>query len=78
MTDPTCPNGCQEQPWGVELQGVYDGIAYWTCPTCGANWHRWPEDPNGYNRIREACERVWAVQGSAKLGENSDSRRDET
>ena len=61
-----CPNGCVEPKYGVELQGVYDGVAYWGCPTCGAAWHRFPVDPNGYNRIREAVERVWAARGEDK------------
>jgi len=25
---------------GVEVQGVYDGVLYWTCSTCGVSWPR--------------------------------------
>jgi len=25
---------------GVEVPGVYDGVLYWSCPDCGARWHR--------------------------------------
>ena len=27
---------------GVEIRGVYDGIAYWLC-SCGTRFHRFPE-----------------------------------
>jgi hypothetical protein len=50
-----CPNGCDNTrtvqrddgtEWtgsdviGVEVPGLYDGIAYWACPKCGCKWHR--------------------------------------
>jgi Zn ribbon nucleic-acid-binding protein len=28
---------------GVEVRGVYDGVLYWECLSCGHRWHRWPE-----------------------------------
>jgi hypothetical protein len=27
---------------GVEIQGLYDGVAYWKCPDCGHEWERFP------------------------------------
>lgn len=27
---------------GVEIRGVYDGVLFWRCPDCGAEWHRFP------------------------------------
>lgn len=39
---PTCPNGCDETPVGIEVFGLYDGVAYWKCPACGLSWHRFP------------------------------------
>lgn len=26
---------------GVEVLGGYDGISYWRCPHCAAEWNRW-------------------------------------
>lgn len=46
---------------GVEIRGVYDGIAYWRCPDCGLRWHRFP--PPG--RISEAVEAEWAREDAA-------------
>jgi len=25
---------------GVEIQGMYDGVAYWLCPDCRGAWSR--------------------------------------
>jgi transposase-like protein len=25
---------------GIEVQGGYDGVSYWRCPDCGAEWDR--------------------------------------
>jgi hypothetical protein len=54
----TCPN-CGESDGqkivGVELQGVYDGVAYWACMACGNRWHRF--DPPG--RIYDAVQRIF-------------------
>jgi len=25
---------------GVEIPGLYDGVAYWECPSCGYRWAR--------------------------------------
>jgi hypothetical protein len=35
---------------GVEIPGAYDGILYWNCPDCAANWHRWPL--GHHNRVK--------------------------
>ena len=60
MISPVCPNGCGKAPWGVEIRGLYDGVAYWWCMTCGARWHRWPEGTRDY--LRAECERIWASE----------------
>lgn len=35
---------------GVEIPGVYDGVAFWQCPDCGYQWHRFGE--GDYRRKR--------------------------
>ena len=60
-----CPNGCDNsyerdgkkysRIIGYEIRGVYDGVAFWMCPECGARWHRF--DPPG--RIHDAVEEFW-------------------
>lgn len=51
MSLPRCPRGCANEyeasdgrtgtrVIGHEVPGLYDGIAYWSCPTCGTSWHR--------------------------------------
>lgn len=37
---------------GVEVQGLYDGVAYWKCPDCGHNWQRF----QGPGRINDYLE----------------------
>lgn len=42
---PQCGNDNQKTIYGVEIQGVYDGILIWGCQICG---HRWPRfEPPG-------------------------------
>lgn len=38
---------------GVEVRGMYDGILYWQCPTCGGRWHRFGEG----HPLRERADR---------------------
>lgn len=26
---------------GIEILGGYDGVSYWRCPDCNAEWDRW-------------------------------------
>jgi predicted RNA-binding Zn-ribbon protein involved in translation (DUF1610 family) len=28
---------------GIEIRGGYDGISFWRCPDCGAQWDRFTE-----------------------------------
>lgn len=44
---------------GIEMRWVYDGIAYWACPDCGAKWHRFEGDGKFEAAIRAAVERDW-------------------
>lgn len=32
---------------GHEIQGVYDGVLFWSCPDCGIAWPRWTEGTRG-------------------------------
>lgn len=40
---------------GVQVQGLYDGTLYYLCPSCGAEFHRWPK---GHPRRRAAAARI--------------------
>lgn len=40
---------------GYEIQGLYDGVAFWMCPDCGIRWHRFPETWD----IRKKVEAYW-------------------
>jgi hypothetical protein len=44
---------------GVEIRGLYDGVAYEMCDVCGERWHRFAEGE--WDRVREGVERVWAL-----------------
>lgn len=34
--------GCDEpHVCGMEVRGVYDGVLYWFCLSCGVAWQRW-------------------------------------
>lgn len=44
---------------GVEIRGLYDGVAYWTCPKCGARWHRWTGV--GWEDMRYRVEKYWKM-----------------
>ena len=48
---------CYSKVIGIEIRGLYDGVAYWHCPVCGENWHRWTEP--GWERLRAAVEAYW-------------------
>lgn len=64
-----CPiNGCDTkgepipntdpQRWyskviGNEIPGLYDGVAFWTCPVCGASWHRFATDSSLQRRVAD-------------------------
>lgn len=39
---------------GVEIPGVYDGVAYWSCPACGMAWERGLFDGHRKTRIARA------------------------
>jgi len=46
-----------DNPIGVEISGIYDGVCYLVCRDCGWAWHRFPEwqydrSRAGYNRKR--------------------------
>ena len=48
------------KPTGVEIRGLYDGVAYWTVP--GYNWHRWPFGSPIYQRVEE-----WAIKNGVVM-----------
>lgn len=39
MSKPTCPSCGAADPFGIEIQGVYDGVLFWACRECP---HAWP------------------------------------
>lgn len=45
MSEIRCPKCGSEHVVGVEIRGLYDGVAYWRCAVdeCGEEWHRFPE-----------------------------------
>lgn len=48
----TCPSCWSADLCGHEVRGVYDGVLYWSCLTCG---HAWPRDwPESDHRLRIA------------------------
>lgn len=42
---------------GVEISGVYDGVAYWRCEKCGHEWHRWPKTDRIAIRLEQSLGR---------------------
>ena len=36
-----CPECSFEEYVGYEVPGVYDGVLYWVCPSCGHAFPRW-------------------------------------
>jgi hypothetical protein len=44
---------------GVEVRGIYDGVAYWHCPLCDIVWHRFPPG----DRRRSAVNGHWLGMG---------------
>jgi Zn ribbon nucleic-acid-binding protein len=39
----TCPK-CQSKEYiGIEIRGVYDGVLFWRCQSCGHEYHRWDD-----------------------------------
>jgi hypothetical protein len=39
---------------GVEVSGLYDGVAYWQCPDCGTTWRRF----DGPGRVNDALDEM--------------------
>lgn len=44
FADLTCPEcgAVAGRIVGHEVQGVYDGVLWWSCRDCGRLWNRWP------------------------------------
>lgn len=38
---PSCNSTDNNARWGHQVDGMYDGICYWSCTDCG---HIWPRD----------------------------------
>lgn len=38
---PSCGSTDGNTRWGHEVQGVYDGVLFWSCAACS---HAWPRD----------------------------------
>lgn len=53
---------------GVQIRGLYDGIAYWFCANCGHRWHRWTECNAFGRKMRKAVETTWAAVDKMEAG----------
>lgn len=57
----------RQHVWGVEIQGVYDGILYWDCATCDVQWPRFQPDPiTGYASLNERAKAAIEIRRQAK------------
>lgn len=64
MSELQCPQ-CQAAAgdlMGHEVQGVYDGVLYWSCLKCGAIW---PRDFGDWDRLNKASARAVAEHALA-------------
>lgn len=52
---------CGNHMTGIELRGIYDGVAYWHCPSCQRNVHRWPVGYPVRQRVEDYARRTRAV-----------------
>jgi hypothetical protein len=48
---PTCRDCGSNDPIGVQVRGIYDGVCYWQCPRCGRRWNRFPKDDSRHDRV---------------------------
>lgn len=49
---------------GIEVPGVYDGVAYWSCNRCGYKWHRFSKDDWRHDSLNRFL--PWANLGVAQ------------
>lgn len=49
MKNPSCPECGMTNPYGIDIQGLYDGVLIWECPACN---HMWPRFPTGARHER--------------------------
>jgi transposase-like protein len=40
MICPQCDNSDEQQMTGVEVRGIYDGVLFWVCESCGSAFPR--------------------------------------
>lgn len=50
-----CPH-CDTEAYGIDVDGVYDGILFWVCPACNYAWPRFNDGPLG------ALSATWAAR----------------
>lgn len=75
----TCP--CCGGSWGyekggqhysnllaIEIPGVYDGVAYWSCPFCAAAWHRFDVGDSRRARLEQVVAQ-WPVEAQPSFKE---------
>lgn len=48
---PECGETAGHNRIGYQIDGVYDGVLYWGCFTCGALW---PRDFGDWDRLNQA------------------------
>ena len=54
---------CCGAPLGVvEIRGLYDGGAFWSCSRCGKDYRRWPE----WSAVGRRVEK-WATEHGVTL-----------
>jgi len=49
---------------GMNVLGVWDGVAFWRCPDCGYQWHRFTPDDLRHVRL----EALRGLQGLGYIG----------
>jgi len=52
---------------GIEIRGLYDGVAYWTCRICKDSWNRFPSS----DRITKEVIHMMKKSGFEVLKEGS-------
>jgi transposase-like protein len=55
--DPTCRKCGNDQPTGVQVRGIYDGVCYWQCDKCGRQWNRFPKTDPRWARVEQFLQR---------------------
>lgn len=63
-----CPECASVAIMGHEVRGVYDGVLYWACMSCGVAWSR---DWGGYGRRADVAA-AYVAAHNARQGHADD------